>query len=78
VNLIRKAWETYDRNVVPKDAGDAQRLETRRAFFAGAMALQSIHNEIAQPHTTEQAAFVMLSAIQAELADFRAGIGRGN
>lgn len=75
---IRDAWQTYDRDVVPKDAGDVQRLETRRAFFAGAMALMQINNFIGEDSTPEQVGLVFLNAINAELRDFAAGIGRGN
>ena len=78
MNLIRKSWESYDRDVVPKDASDSQRLEVRRAFFAGAVAMQTINNVIAQPELPEAVGMKMLSAVQAELDDFKVGIGRGN
>ena len=32
---IESLWITYEQNVMPKDAGDVQRAETKRAFFAG-------------------------------------------
>lgn len=36
---IKEQWESYEREVVPANASAEQRLETRRAFYAGAQAM---------------------------------------
>ena len=37
--LIARAWESYLRTVIPKDAGAVQIKESRQAFFAGSAVL---------------------------------------
>lgn len=37
--LIEEQWQTYNRQVVSAIAGDRQRREMRRVFYAGAAAL---------------------------------------
>lgn len=32
---IDLAWAVYEKHIVPVNAGSAQRLETKRAFYAG-------------------------------------------
>jgi len=39
---IREQWDSYRREVIPKDAHDVQIVESRRAFYAGAAALLRI------------------------------------
>lgn len=36
---LAKAWATYEHRVLPGNCSDNQRIETRRAFYAGAAAL---------------------------------------
>lgn len=38
---IAAEWESYSREVMPRDASVTQRIETRRAFYSGAMAIQA-------------------------------------
>jgi hypothetical protein len=37
IRSVRDGWQTYLRDVVPRDAGPIQRLECERAFFGGAV-----------------------------------------
>ncbi len=39
---IGDEWESYVRNVLPKNIGTTQRWETRRAFYSGAASLHGI------------------------------------
>ncbi len=34
--IIESAFEIYEKEVIPKDAGPVQRSETKQAFFGGA------------------------------------------
>lgn len=36
---IQKAWQSYERLVLPSNAPEIQRRETRQAFYAGAAVL---------------------------------------
>jgi hypothetical protein len=39
VGVIAEQWSTYAAQVLPRDAPKVQRVETRRAFYAGALTL---------------------------------------
>lgn len=36
---IAEEWNSFAEKVLPKECSDVQRIETRRAFYAGAVAL---------------------------------------
>ena len=36
--MLKEQWESFNREVIPSDAGPIQREEMRRAFYAGAQA----------------------------------------
>jgi hypothetical protein len=36
---IESLWQDFERDVMPKDAGETQRRESRRCFYAGAQSL---------------------------------------
>ena len=36
MKTLAEEWSSYEARVLPKNAGDVQRIETRRAFYAGA------------------------------------------
>ena len=42
MNTIRDGWITYRDRVIPPQAGEYQRLESKRAFYAGAAHLFSL------------------------------------
>lgn len=68
---IAEAWQIYDTRVLPDVAGEVQRKETRRAFYAGAMVLLDIMmaGVSDDPEFTE-ADQALGDRIQAELAQF--------
>ena len=39
---LAKAWEDYERKVLPPTAGRTQRIESRRAFYAGAQTIMAV------------------------------------
>lgn len=39
---LAKEWDDYERRVLPIAAGEAQRTEMRRAFYAGAQAMMGV------------------------------------
>jgi hypothetical protein len=42
MNSFEKQWNDYYKLVVPVNAGPTQLIETRRAFYAGAIALMNV------------------------------------
>ncbi len=68
---IRESWNSYRREVIPADAPQVQIVESRKAFFAGAVALLgTIMNGLtAGPNSTPQDEQMMLD-ISSELRDY--------
>ena len=68
---LETEWASYRTAVVPKDAGEIQVEETRRAFYAGAAALYSVVMRMLEPgaEATEQDLANMVE-LNAELLEF--------
>lgn len=51
---VKEAWESYLKQVVPKDAHETQIIETQKAFFAGCgSALHMVTETVCTPGITE-------------------------
>jgi hypothetical protein len=68
---IAEAWRSYDARVLPAVAGEVQRMETRKAFYAGAMVLFNIllHGVSDGDEMTEEDD-ALYDGLQRELSDF--------
>jgi hypothetical protein len=74
VTTIREYWLSYAKAVVPVDASVVQRIECRRAFYAGAMAcFGHITNDVAD--LSDDDGCVAMSKLLAELLRFKDAIG---
>lgn len=65
---ILALWESYAREVVPKDAGPIQRQECRRAFFAG-VAMGHALTFAATDAADEDQCVKNLEVLEAEIAE---------
>lgn len=45
-NTIKALWESYQNEVIPKEAGQVQRDECKQSFYAGCAALYSILSDL--------------------------------
>lgn len=70
MNTIQHYWESFEASVVPKTAGPVQRQEMRRAFYAGAIAMQSIQFTVGDEDISEDAAIGILEGCRLELEAF--------
>lgn len=69
--LILEGWNSYRRDVMPKDCGPVQVEETRRAFYGGAVHLFHSLNTILDADSEPTAKDLMqVSAIQQEFEDY--------
>jgi len=75
--VIEKGWLSYENKVIPNNAGRIQRIETRRAFYAGAAELISALSELASS-TTEEDMFKILDGIQEEFDDLLDRVKKGH
>ncbi len=78
-NHVDHEWQDYWRAVEPKNAGETQRVETKKAFFAGAHALLQLIMGKLDPGTEEatDSDLKFMSELDAELQAFGATGGHG-
>lgn len=69
MNTIREEWESYQQNVVPKEADLIQVTETRMAFYAGAFAMFTLLDSAAKKLTPVDAS-ITLDTLKAECLKF--------
>lgn len=70
MNTIAAKWEKFVIDVLPKDAPAVQRVEMRRAFYAGAASLLNIQTKIADDDVSMDAGVMILEGIHQELLSF--------
>lgn len=73
--LIRDGWNDYAEKILPKDAPQVQRQETRRAFYAGAWELLSRYVDLGEPEISEDEGVEVLEATKREIEAFVRTIG---
>lgn len=73
--LLADAWASYRELVVPAEAGEVQVQESRRAFYAGARAVESMFRAMVDMPDSEGA--VAVAALVGELEGFADGVRRG-
>lgn len=76
--LLQEAWLSYAREVLPHDAPFVQVIECRRAFYAGARALQAAVNGAISGGPNVTAADVdVMQSLHEELEGFNADVKAG-
>jgi hypothetical protein len=76
--IIETEWRNFAERVLPADAPDVQRVEMRRAFYAGAIALfHALVTGMDPGDETTDADLARMDSIKAEfdryMADLKAG-----
>jgi hypothetical protein len=66
IQTIEQCWSDYARLTLPKDAGEVQRIETRKAFYAGFHTMLAICIRIGEPDVPDQEAMDALTRLKAE------------
>lgn len=72
---IQQAWNDYLQAVVPAGAPAVQITESKRAFFAGALAAFTVYHEIGEPEVSEDEGVERLESLYQELIAFKAAVG---
>ncbi len=72
LNTIAAEWERF-KQILPAGASEVQRVETRRAFFAGAASMFKLSMDAAD--LSDDAAEAMFECFDAELRNFAATLG---
>ena len=77
METIAEAWDKYREKVVPENCSLIQKMETRRAFYAGAQSMLTIVKAIGSDAISEDHGIAILEALQQEQLEFIASIHRG-
>jgi hypothetical protein len=78
MTTIKELWDSYAKDVVPKDAPTVQRWETRRAFYAGAQAVFMSILTMLDPGTEPtEADLRKMDALDQELRIFKEEVRAG-
>ena len=77
MNTIAAEWERYAASVLPASAPEIQRIECRRAFYAGAMSTLAIVEGLGEDHVSEDAGIAILNGLKDESERFVAQIHAG-
>jgi hypothetical protein len=78
MKLIETQWNEFRRKVLPKEAGDVQLTEMRRAFFAGAWAYYSLVMSILDVGEEATARDLdIMAALDAEMREFAERVKKG-
>jgi len=72
---IQQAWNDYLQAVIPAGAPAVQITESKRAFFAGALAAFTVYHEIAEPEVSEDEGVERLTSLYQELMAFTDAVG---
>jgi len=77
-NRIALEFQDYADKVMPANAHPTQRKETKRAFYSGVKAMQTIvFRDLSEGEEIEQEDINLLLEIDKELADFAEGVSKG-
>ena len=69
--LVAEQWDQFARAVLPKDAGETQRREMRRAFYAGAQGVMfGVIAALTPSGDAEEGDVQMLQELHDELSEF--------
>ena len=74
---IAGLWASYSSSVLPASAGEIQRQETRRAFYAGASGLLGIMSGIGEPDVSEDAGVAVMEGLHQEATAFAQDVIEG-
>ena len=70
MRTIQGYWASYEREVVPASASEVQRVETQRAFYAGAASVLTIVEGVGDERVSEDAGVAILTGLKDELGAF--------
>ena len=76
-STLAAKWNEYAACVIPLDAPEVQRVETKRAFYAGASAMWNFMSLVSANDISEDEGVNMLSGFEQELVHFAEQVVKG-
>jgi hypothetical protein len=77
MNTLQSVWQTFEAQVIPRNAHQTQRQEMRRAFYAGSSAVLSIMLGVSGDDVSEEAGAMILDGLHKEARQFVADVSNG-
>ena len=81
MNTVKGEWDDYETTIVPEDAPEIQRQETRRGFYAGYLAafmqITYIAHNVAQGNMSDAAGRGIVEGLREELTRFAEAVRDG-
>lgn len=79
MNTVISGWEKFEKLILePINASDIQRLEMKKAFFAGAAEAMSILMVVSNKQTSEEAGAAIIEGIVQEIESFANDVLQSN
>ena len=70
LKTIEEEWAGFSAMILPKGCSETQRVEMRKAFYAGAMSILWGCREVGEPHIPEATGEAWFAARQQECDEF--------
>ena len=70
-------WESFSKAALPPNACAQQRRQVKRAFYAGAIGLLGVLDELSEPEVSENAGVAVLESLHQEARAYGAAINAG-
>jgi len=77
MTLFETAWKSYEQSCMRPSTSVAQRIEMRRAFYAGAATTLNAVLETGEDHISEDAGVETLESMKADIAIFTEKVKNG-
>jgi hypothetical protein len=75
-DILARHWTSYERQVLHPAAGESQRMESRRAFMAGAHIVLRCALRIGEYDVTEAEGIEILERLRHEIDAFHRAVGK--
>lgn len=77
MKTLAEEWASYEQSVLPATAGETQRRETRRGFYAGAQSFLMLMSRVQSDDISDDQGAEMIEVLHRELQDFSAAVRAG-
>jgi len=77
MKTIREEWEDYAANVIPPGANYVQRVECKRAFYAGVVAVLSTLHQAGGKDVSAEEAVEMFQILMGECEQYAKDVAEG-
>lgn len=70
---VKNEWDSFEKSIIPIGAPEIQRIEMRRAFYAGATSLLQLMLDLGEDDVTEDGGMMVIEGLRQECRAFFEG-----